>query len=329
MKRCALLVIFVLFWLPACQERQKELSLQAAPDKAARLDERFRQVRLALGRARAAAETLLSSPEKYPIPLYPERVYAFYENTLYYATGSQNKGAIVATGRKPVDEALKRKVRLLENMEPVLQQQTASTPWIAMAWYGDAENIAVFDPPFDLLAFVPPRIDIPKDILPYRLAAETFPPGKSVWLDPYIDITGKGYMVTVSEPVQVGGKLAGVVGNDISVSSIAKDFASPEYADSLLVSQRNYVVAAGKEAANLLNLSALGDFYYLKQVEKDTPAPETFLLENQRETGLAQLASGLTGGAADIGFSARGKSFLAHVTPLPETGWHLIDVREK
>ena len=194
-------------------------------DTAAALDAELGQVRGAVVELAAAAAERFADPARYAEPRFPERRYRTFEGSLTYYQGGPEESAALVSQPTPAGDAVLGQLRLLEHLDGVLRQVVATSPLVAMAWVATGDSAAVFFPPFDLVAYIPTGVDVPRDILPYQAAAPASNPGRvPVWVEPYVDMTGKGYMVTVSAPVVRGTEMVAVAAADVALTGVARRF---------------------------------------------------------------------------------------------------------
>jgi hypothetical protein len=260
-------------------------------------------------------------------PLYPERKYSFYAGKLWYGGGEEGRGIVLATGFTPVDPPLIARARRLEHLEVPLKRLTEACPLVAMGWVALPESAAVFYPPFDVVAHVPPGLCVFKEILPYRAAAPTEnPAGRPVWTEPYVDVTGKGYMITVGVPVRAGGVFLGVAGADVALEPVSERVSALADRVVLLLSRSGYVVAATPAAEAVTGLKALGDLYYLSQVQTDVPAPDTYLLARQAQAAESarRFADAVAGREPEV--TLGGARYRVHAAAVPEVGWQVVEL---
>lgn len=295
---------------------------------AAKVNARLAAAREAVGRVASSAAEVMADPARFSTPLYPERKFAAYEGVMVYAKEPDGKSTILGTGAVPVVGKAMGRLRSLEHLEPELQREVKQNADISMAWFGTGESLAVFYPPFDMVALVPPGMDITKDILPYRRAAEGNPSGGPVWTEPYIDITGKGYMFTVSRPVLSASKpesVIGVAGIDVALEPLVRDDIGPSFTDRMLVSSESYVLAVGERLGKALGVESLGRIYYLRQVEKDVPAPEKFRLDRHADMRVVSLGRSLQTLVGGVSLPWGDKVLHLKAEKIPETGWYLVE----
>ncbi|MDF1554755.1 MAG: hypothetical protein P1P84_16920 [Deferrisomatales bacterium] len=299
-------------------------------DTAAALDAELGRVREAAVELAAAAAECFADPARYAVPRFPEREYRTFEGTLTYYQGGPGESAALLSQPTPAGEAALGQMRLLEHLDGALRQVVAASPLVAMAWVATGGSAAVFFPPFDLVAYVPGGIEVPRDILPYRAAAPASNPRRvPVWVEPYVDMCGKGYMVTVSAPAYRGPEMVAVAAADVAVAGVVGRFLPGNAAElRLLLTASGFLAGATETAGRALGIEALGRFNYLDQVQRDAPAPERFNLAQHPTAEVRELATRVLGGQSSFPLPVGERRYQVANAAVPVAGWHLVELRE-
>ena len=322
-------LLAALFLAAGCETRPPPAGTGLA-DTAEALDAELGRVRGATVALAAAAAERFADPSRYSEPRFPDRRYRTFEGALTYYQGGAEESAALLCQPTPADAAALGQLRLLEHLDGALRQVVATSPLVAMAWAATGGGAAVFHPAFDLVASVPPGLDVAADILPYRAAAPAANPGRvPVWVEPYVDITGKDYMVTVSVPVYLGAGMLAVVGADVAVAGVARRFLVGDGGElRLLLTASGFLAGATEPLAQALGIEALGRVYYLDQVQRDAPAPEGFNLIQHPTAEVRELATRVLAGEASFHLPVGERRYQVTTAAVPVAGWHLVGLRE-
>lgn len=130
--------------------------------------------------------------------------------------------------------------------------------------------------------------------------------GKAVWTEPYRDaITGK-WIVTYSIPVYYQGELVGVIGLDVSISTLV------EKANSIKLGQSGYVAVVNKDGVVLVHSKE-------EYVNK---------LNIFQDPSLKELAEAIrkSGGSGYVHYTFEGIDKIGGFAKIPQTGWIVISV---
>ncbi|HSH69887.1 MAG TPA: hypothetical protein VK997_08210 [Deferrisomatales bacterium] len=299
-------------------------------DTAAALDAELGRVREATVTLAVASAERFADPSGYATPRFPDRRYRTFEGALTYYQGGPEESAVLLSQPTPAGEAALGQMRLLEHLDGALRQVVATSPLVAMAWVATGDSAVVFFPPFDLVAYVPTGVDVPRDILPYQVAAPASNPGRGpVWVEPYVDMCGKGYMVTVSAPVYRGPEMVAVAAADVAVAGVVGRFL-PGNAEELrlLLTASGFLAGATEPAGRALGIEALGRFSYLDQVQRDAPAPARFNLVQHTTAEVRELATRVLAGESSFPLPVGERRYRVATAAVPVAGWHLVELRE-
>ena len=182
--------------------RQAEESLrERAIDKADLYDQTMNGVQLqALSVRDVAVKTFSTSQADLP-PLRIERFWV------------PDEGAVA----NPPDE-LRLSVNQAQVVVNTLQTQVRGNELIALGYLALENGVLVFDRP-DVVGVLPEGFDArTRDW--YLKAIEQQGP---IWTDPYVDAVSRDLAITAAVPVTISGRLVGVVGLDVLLTSIQSD----------------------------------------------------------------------------------------------------------
>lgn len=124
-------------------------------------------------------------------------------------------------GDAVTNEALKDETLILQRVVRVLKSVVGKDPYVELGYLGTETNIMALD---DLAAVksIGSRKEYVNTKRPWYVEAKS--EGKTIWTAPYVDANSKNLVVTCASPVtDSAGKLLGVVGYDVLLSTIQKD----------------------------------------------------------------------------------------------------------
>ncbi len=306
--------------------------MPALQDLADRIDAMLRQTREATCSLARQASTVLGDPEAHREGVYSGERYRYYQDTVYFTPEDDGGCAVWASGVVPVDAALRTKIRTLEHLDPFIKLTAGSTRFIAQSYVMIKESVGVVYPFYDTVAFLPPLLDFNESILPFNSAGPEHNPDRApVWIEPYIDALGKGYTVTVSCPIYIGGRFEGVAGSDIPLLPIRKALLDGEDAGYMILAGGMLPAASNALADELLSMRGLGEFYYLEEVKEDVHASESFKLVNAPDPEVRALAErlGAVREAESFTWNLGGRQLELSACLIAETGWLLVRIRAK
>jgi len=298
-------------------------------ETAARLNHALAQAKADVVRLRQEAERLLADPVKLAAAGVPDpETHRFFGSEgVYYKYRDDGGCGLWASGYTPVEPEVLGKIALLETLEPKIAGLVSKGGLIAQAYLLSSDNFALFFPYLDSAAIFPPRADFGQTFAPfYEAGPGRNPKRREVWLKPYLDATGKGYMVTISSPIYIEDVFQGVAGGDIVARAIMETFLDPERTQMLL-NKELIPLAVTEKCAALLELQDFSKFRYLNGVAKDVYAPEKYGLM-QAGPAARRLGESLAR-EKTFTWETGDRTFEVYAAPVKETDWLLLEMTEQ
>lgn len=320
--------------LASCSNGYKE-GVAEADRLAGELDGRTIAVRQALAPVVDQARGILAAPDPKAAGLFPDREYRFYQETVYYNPKDDGDGAMYYTGFVPVRAPQKAKVKALENLVPAQKAIVESGPTgglISQTYLVTDDSLLVFYPYSDLLSYIPPRRDMQSRGIWKKNLPESNPGRGPKWEPPYIDTAGKGYIVDVTCPIEVEGRMAAVAGADITLNALNKGFAARKDLKLFLVEPTNAQILAMSAAAELFfSVGNVEAFKYLRMIENskllsDPVLPDNLILTKTDSMPMKAIWEGLSAKKENFTVAVGKGQRRVHARTLPETGWILVFV---
>ncbi|MBS1223886.1 MAG: histidine kinase, partial [Proteobacteria bacterium] len=172
-------------------------------------------------------------------------------------------------------------------------------PLVVQIYLNTFDSLNRIYPYFEVLSQYAPRMDIPSYNFYYEADAAHNPGRGVVWTDVYVDPAGQGWMVSCIAPVYRDDVLEGVVGLDITVSTITDtilNLAIPWNGYGVLVSKTGTLLALPRAGEDDWGLKELTTHAYTDAIRQDTFKPEEFNI--YRRAGFAGLQNQTDGVAA-------------------------------
>lgn len=253
---------------------------------------------------------------------------AYSPKGVYYTRHDRPEGgaAIFYSGYVPVRERERDKVARVLTAQGLMKDIKACQPLTASIYLNTFDSLNIIYPYFDVLSQYTPQMNIPSYNFYYEADAKHNPQRQIRWTGVYLDPAGHGWMTSAISPVYNGDFLEGVVGIDVTVSTIIDRILK------LSLPYRGYGILIGKDG-NILALPQKGEadwgldeltvHHYDEAILKDTFKPDKFNLYKRKS--LKNLADKVT--ARNDGFALamlKGRSQVVSWATIPETGWKLL-----
>lgn len=279
-----------------------------------------------------SAGAALARREAYPSRLLTGR-YTTYPNGSMGKPKDDGGTAVWVSAATPVSEDRRRTVAALESLQPSILALHDEHPLVAQSYVLTTDDVAFFSPFIDSGPVFVENIRFSKVIRPIWEVSPAHNPERSCgWLEPYVDATGKGFVVSLSCPVDAPAHegatgapphMLAVAGVDLTTAAITSRFVDPVAAPCLLLSKESVVLGANA-AAETLGVVGLGTHYYVDTFTSDEPAPARFRLTDTDDPGRRQVWQAVLQGSPSARVALGGRTWVAHIATVPATGWHVV-----
>lgn len=295
------------------------------------------QLNADLARVRQEAEKLsaavsdLYTRKSEILPGIDRSKYGFAANGTFLKPLNDGGGALWISGAAPITEEVIEAAYFTEPLDRDLIRITREFPEVSQAFYYDRNSLVRTYPWLDAASRYPPGMSMP-ELHSYRLADESHNPARTgVWVnEPFLDPSGRGWMVSVIAPVYHGGGLAGVVVLDVTIATIVDRYFKSRDVPMVVGLPNGEVVAATEKAIDLLEMPPLKNHRYLETVRQDTFKPDEYNVKKSPVHGVREMASALldrSATAAPVELS--GRTYTAVSSPVSETGWKVVEIVAK
>ena len=247
--------------------------------------------------------------------------YAYSPDGVYYTIRDNGGGALFYSGIAPVGPKQREKAWRTARLDPLMRDIQQTHPLVVQIYLNTFDSLNRIYPYFEVLSQYAPRMDIPSYNFYYEADAAHNPGRGVVWTDVYVDPAGQGWMVSCIAPVYREDFLEGVIGLDITVSTITDtilNLAIPWNGYGVLVSKTGALLALPRAGEDDWGLKELTTHAYTDAIRQDTFKPEEFNI--YRWAGFAGLRNQADGVAA---LDLKGAQLAVWAT-IPETGWKLV-----
>lgn len=274
--------------------------------------------------------------------LRPRTTYQTSPNGSLGKVHDDGGAGVWVSGVLPLTPARLATVATLEHLQSDLAELRAASPLVVQSYALTSDSVAFFSPFVDALALFTVNFDFREAVEPVRRLLQSDRPG--LWLDAYVEPTGKGYVVGYCARAsafglgqgqgqgqglrqgqgQADSPLAVAVGVDLSVERLAERYCEAEDAPCLLVGADGTVLTANR-AARELAVVPLGNMYYLQSAREEFRAPEHYRLGHTTDPGLKRLWESLGApGPASMAVTVAGHEVLAHMAPVGTADWWVV-----
>ncbi len=187
--------------------------------------------------------------------LYSKERYAYSKEYVYFTPYDDGHCEVWASGHIPVGKAERHKIRQFEYLCPDLKTIYRQNDFIATVYLTTFDSIVMGYPYADIHAYMEHGLDLTKAWVAYRAAAGGENPNRrTLWVQPYIDAVGRGYVTSVITPVYNGGILEGTLGVDITIDTIVRRFKALSEKNRMIVTSETLPVSVNNNSAGILQI---------------------------------------------------------------------------
>ena len=297
---------------------------QTAKREAAGINRQLEGITHATEFLRQQTTRIMTGSEKF-VRDDPSR-FAYSKDGVFYTThDAKNSAAVFYSGVIPIGEKEREKAYRSAGLDRPYIDIQKSFPLIVQTYYNTFDSLNRIYPYFDVLTQYAPKMEIPTFNFYYEADLKHNPQRKAVWTDVYVDPAGQGWMTSCIAPVYSGDFLEGVVGADVTVSTIIRDVLDlkiPWNGYGLLISRTGTIIALPKEGESDWGLREFTTHQYSEAIQKDTFKPADFnLFDRGNNATLSKALRNQPSGMVHADLN--GKRIISWVT-IPETGWKLL-----
>lgn len=329
----SLLTLLILFCIPSGCGKGFEHRVREVNVLAHKIDAEMYALRGRVQQIASKAADILDDISRHDQGLYPNQRYLFHDGVVYHNPEDRGHGKFYYTGASKVGAEQQDKVRALEHIIPDLKELSDASKhcrYVVQSYVLTDDSLMVFYPYVDLLPYVPPRRDMRTRGIWQQAIAICRHGAEYAWGTPHIDTAGKGYMVSAVAPVTVQGRLAGVVGADVTLATLQKRFFNESAERLMLVDARtSQVLAVSDAASSLLHVEHAGEFNYIEQIDNSRTEkivmPDALVLKDSPSKLLGSLWEGIQSGG-DFSIEIDGNRHRVHSSFINEPQWFLVVV---
>lgn len=322
-------LLFVLLAVVSCGKRPGYSDVETAPEAlqlATQLNSDLRRIREEADKLAAVVGALYDQKEKI-LPGIDRTKYEFAGNGAFHKPVNDGGSTLWISGAVPITGEVIEVAYFTEPLDRELIRITREFPEVKQAYYNNRNSLTRIYPWFDAISQYPPKMNIPEYNFYYLADEQHNPSRKGTWVtEPYLDPSGRGWIVSAIAPVYHDGGMAGVTGIDVTIATIVDRYFKDKDVPLVVLARNGVVVAATEKALELLEMPPLKDHKYLETVKQDTFKSDEYNVTKSRARGVREMAIALIEkNEAFTPVELAGRTYMAVSVPIPETGWKVFE----
>ena len=296
---------------------------------AEKISESLLKARKEIDNLRVITEKLYQESSKY-IGLFNDSRYEYLKNRVFYTPKDDGNCEIWASGLVPIGKLEKQKIKSLESLCPSMQRVKESSNLITNLYLTTFDSIIVNVPYADIHAYLTPKFDFSKSWVTYWEAdARRNPEKKTIWVVPYKDALGRGYMTSVITPIYHNNFLEGTLGIDITVNAINEMFIASSKKNLMIITPQTIPLIVNESSATILTIKDLKNYNYLQRASENKVIPQSMMMIQNKSEKIRHIARWIQSDKKRITLSIDGTKYTLFKEKIPEVGWNLIELVKK
>jgi len=218
--------------------------------------------------------------------------FAYSAEGAYHTIRDNGGSALFYSGFKPVGAKERDKAMRSAGLDASFKGIQKTFPLIVQVYYNTHDSLNRIYPYFDVVSQYASHMDIPSFNFYYEADAQHNPSRGVKWTKVYVDPAGQGWMTSCIAPVYRGDFLEGVVGTDVTVSTVVSEVLNlniPWNGYGLLVSREGTIIALSSAGEADWEEPGFNTHTYDGSIKQDTIKPEqSNLFKRTRNLQLAE-----------------------------------------
>jgi hypothetical protein len=199
---------------------------------------------------------------------------------------------------------------------------------VSQVYFNSSAQINRLFPPYDIYNMLEPDLDLTSFNFYYEADEEHNPSRGPVWVkEIYIDPVGRGWMISLLQPVYHENKLMLVLAFDITLNDIIENYINKSNKILLIVDATGTVVAGKNKAIEAISLPPLKNHTYTQTITSDSFRVEDFNLFKSKSKEVRKMASDIIlAGERNYILENQGEKMIVRAKRIDRLNWFLLDL---
>jgi hypothetical protein len=179
-------------------------------------------------------------------------------------------------------------------LDSVFRKIIQKYPVVSQVYFNSPIQLNRLFPPYNVYEMLEPDLDLTAFNFYYEADEVHNPERKPVWVDEmYIDPVGRGWMITLTQPVYHMDELKLVLGMDLTLNDIIENYINKTSHQILIIDKEGTVVAGKSKTIEVFSLPPLKNHTYTQTITSDSFRKEDFNLFKSRSSEVRRIADGI------------------------------------
>ena len=326
-------LIFAKLGYRLLQEREEKMDiLQEIKEIASFINEDTKNVRLEANKLAKEFEDQFSNPS-YLINIDEMDQRYTKKNEMYYLNDTHSEVGfkqIVATGAVPVDNLIKTKLIVIEQMYPKISQIYQKNKYVDEVWYIDMQSVAGGNTHMNIIPRIVPGFDVGGEYdrgeRPYSrfgiIGPGQNPERKSLWSpDALIEIFDE-FVISAQAPVYLKNELVGKISVHYNLAFLREDTIAKSHFNLILISNQFTLIGMSASAKTITHFTEYEKKRWDSKKAKMEYVDNVLNLTKQNNNFANKLKNLTPGNSCDCNFF--GQNYTVVREDIPEVGFQLL-----
>lgn len=199
---------------------------------------------------------------------------------------------------------------------------------VSQVYFNSSAQLNRLYPPYDVYNMLEPDLDLTSFNFYYEGDEKNNPSRGLVWVDEiYIDPVGRGWMISLLNPVYHEDNLKMVLAFDITVNDIFESYIEKSSKELIVVDATGTVVAGKSKAIEVLSLPPLKNYTYKQTITSDSFRMEDFNLFKSKNIEVREIASNIIlAGDRQSVLDSGGEKIIVISQKLERLNWYILEL---
>lgn len=244
-----------------------------------------------------------------------------------YKSVDDGGSAVFISSIMPYDEEVKTVIYTTSNLDSLFKDVIDSLNiLVKQVRYNERHSFMRVYPYVDVLAQLAPDLDL----LTYRFyfcADDQHNPGRKNILisEPYVDPTGRGWIISSVSPVYFNYVFQGVIGLDITIDALRMKYIKGNSSDIMIIDSSGVCIAIDESKAGIFNMPVIKARKYLQTVNNEDYASDDInLLKSKDKKIRAAFESLIKEGSKSCELDLVNDRYRLFSYMIPELKWYVV-----